>query len=267
MLGHHPELRRELKKKGRRALAKVRDAKKTHYFEAFGTTPAQEAANTRVLWKLVLRVEPEGEDAFDADVEELFGSATTIEPSERRYQFVVLFDPADHDKVVIDWSDEAGRMLDVEQFRERADARVDRMREQGQDFWADRVKAAQDSLAEYMGTDQSKLSADEREDALHAQQQKMRDLMAGNSQQLAQQIKAIQLDSSIPPDQKAAKIRELMAGMGMAVPNVVSPAQPAAAAPDPAATADALTKLADLRDRGVLSDAEFQAQKDKLLGA
>jgi hypothetical protein len=32
-----------------------------------------------------------------------------------------------------------------------------------------------------------------------------------------------------------------------------------------AATADALTKLADLRDRGVLNDEEFQAQKKKLL--
>ena len=32
-----------------------------------------------------------------------------------------------------------------------------------------------------------------------------------------------------------------------------------------AATADALTKLADLHDRGVLTEEEFQAQKDKLL--
>lgn len=31
--------------------------------------------------------------------------------------------------------------------------------------------------------------------------------------------------------------------------------------------ADELTKLADLRDRGVLTDAEFEAQKAKLLGA
>lgn len=30
-------------------------------------------------------------------------------------------------------------------------------------------------------------------------------------------------------------------------------------------TADQLTKLEDLRDRGVLSDAEFEAQKAKLL--
>jgi hypothetical protein len=39
--------------------------------------------------------------------------------------------------------------------------------------------------------------------------------------------------------------------------------QTAVAAPD---VADQLSKLADLRDRGVLTDAEFQQQKAKLLG-
>jgi vacuolar-type H+-ATPase subunit H len=268
MLGHNPKLRRDLQKKGRRAFAKVRDAKKTHYYESFGTTPAQEASNTRVLWKLMLRVEPEGENAFDANVEEFFGSGAIVEPSERHYQFVVLFDPSDHTKVVIDHSDEASRMLDVQQFKEQADARVSRMRERGQDFWADRVQAAQDSLADYVGTDRSKLTADEREDALHAQQQKVREIMAGDSGKRAEQILAIQRDPSILPDQKRARITELMSGMGVAAPNMMIGSQPPAAAPtpDPAATADALTKLAALHDRGVLTDAEFQAQKTKLLG-
>jgi Short C-terminal domain len=31
--------------------------------------------------------------------------------------------------------------------------------------------------------------------------------------------------------------------------------------------ADQLTKLADLRDRGILTETEFQAQKARLLGA
>ena len=268
MLGHHPMLRHELEKNGQRAFAKVREAKKTHYYESFGTTPAQEVQNTRVLWKLVLHVEPEGGDAFDANVEEFFTSNITVEPSERHYQFVVLFDPSDHSKVLIDDSDEASRMLDVELFKERSDAQVSRMREQGQGVMADRVQSAQDSLAQYMATDHSKLSADEREDALHAQQQKMREIMAGDSQQRGQQIMAIQRDPGLSPEEKRAKIMELMAGMGVAVPNMVVGGQPAASAPapDPAATADALTKLADLRDRGVLTDAEFQAQKAKLLG-
>jgi len=48
-------------------------------------------------------------------------------------------------------------------------------------------------------------------------------------------------------------------------------AQPAAAAAPPAAApsgglADELERLATLRDQGTLTDAEFQAQKAKLLG-
>jgi hypothetical protein len=38
-----------------------------------------------------------------------------------------------------------------------------------------------------------------------------------------------------------------------------------AAAESPASTADQLTKLADLRDRHVISDAEFDREKAKIL--
>ena len=38
-----------------------------------------------------------------------------------------------------------------------------------------------------------------------------------------------------------------------------------AAASSPASTADQLTKLADLRDRGVISPAEFDREKAKIL--
>lgn len=44
------------------------------------------------------------------------------------------------------------------------------------------------------------------------------------------------------------------------------PAGVAPSAPAPASVAEELKKLADLRDAGVLSDQEFQAQKAKLLG-
>ena len=50
-----------------------------------------------------------------------------------------------------------------------------------------------------------------------------------------------------------------------------APAPAAAPAPAPAAggedVVDQLEKLADLRDRGVLTDEEFAAQKAKILGA
>ena len=267
MLGFHPKLRHELEKRGRRAFAKVREAKMTHLTEASGNAPADLVQSQKNLWKLVLRVEPEGEEPFEAKLEEWHSSQDKIEPSERHYQFVVLYDPADHTKVVIDHSEEGARMLMVNRVKEKGDARVERMRGRGQNFWADRVQAAQDSLADYISEDHSNLSADEREDAMAAQQQKMRDIMAGDSAQRAEQIRAIQLDATIPPDQKQAKITELMAGLGAPTASMAVGGQAVAggASSDAVTTADALTKLAALHDRGALTDDEFQAQKQKLL--
>jgi hypothetical protein len=268
MLGIHPKLRRDLEKHGLRAFAKVREAKMTHLTEATGNAPADLVQSQKNLWKLVLQVEPEGEEPFEVRLEEWHSSQDKIEPSERHYQFVVLYDPGDHSRVVIDHSDEAARMLMVNRVKEKDAARVKRMRERGQNFWADRVEAAQDSMADYLSEDRSDLSADEREDALAGQQQKMREIMAGDSAQRAEQIRALQLDASIPPDQKQAKIMELMAGLGAPTAGMVVGGQPVADGPssDAAKTADALTKLATLHDRGVLTDDEFQAQKHKLLG-
>jgi hypothetical protein len=68
-----------------------------------------------------------------------------------------------------------------------------------------RYKAAQDSLAAYMSTDQPQLDADERENAPDAQQQKMQEIMAGDAAQRAEQIRVIQLDPSIHPSTRAPK--------------------------------------------------------------
>ena len=57
--------------------------------------------------------------------------------------------------------------------------------------------------------------------------------------------------------QSAAAIRDAMA-------NAFPQTEGASPRPD---VADELTKLADLRDRGVLTDAEFEVQKAKFLGA
>lgn len=47
---------------------------------------------------------------------------------------------------------------------------------------------------------------------------------------------------------------------------VYDSAEPAGAASSSAATIDQLTQLAALRDNGVLTEEEFQREKDKLLG-
>jgi hypothetical protein len=69
---------------------------------------------------------------------------------------------------------------------------------------------------------------------------------------------------SANPDQQTeawadekAKMRAIMAG---------DMEQPTGSPASAVATADALTKLANLRDRGALTEDEFQAQKKKLLG-
>jgi Short C-terminal domain len=268
MLGFHRKLRHDLEKNGQRALAKVREAKRTRVAFATGNAPADQVADQKVLWKLVVQVEPDGQEPFEAKVEEMLSYHMNVEPSERHYRFAVLYDPSDHSKVLIDQSDEGERMLEVSNLKERTDAQVGRMRERGQGFWADRVQAANDSLGKFMSQDDSQLSADEREDARDAQRQKMRDIMAGDSAQRAEQIRAIQLDASIPPDQKRARIMALMAGMGAPTANMVVRGEPIAGgrSSDAATTADALTKLADLHDRGVLTDDEFEKQKQKLLG-
>ncbi|WP_273678379.1 SHOCT domain-containing protein [Erythrobacter fulvus] len=56
-------------------------------------------------------------------------------------------------------------------------------------------------------------------------------------------------------------------GAAQAAGNLAPEAQAPARAPDPASTLDELQKLGDLRDRGILSEEEFEAMKARILGA
>jgi Short C-terminal domain len=221
MLGHHPLLEHELRKKGRRAFAKVLDCRRTHYTETVGS--AAVVGDTRILWSLVLEVEPDGEPPFEAKIDALLPQLWSPEPSAE-LAFPVLYDPEDHTKVVLDQSDEGYRALTEAQSRERVDAEVSRMRSRGQSAWADRYQAAMDSLAEYRRTEDPSANPDLQAQAWADEKAKMRSIMSGGTEQ-----------------------------------QVGGPASGAA-------TAEALTKLANLRDRGALTEDEFQAQKKKLLG-
>lgn len=77
-------------------------------------------------------------------------------------------------------------------------------------------------------------------------------------------LRAISADTSLSPEEKQAKIMELSAGPSARV-FVGGQLAESGAPPGPAANVDALAKLAELRDRGVLTDEEFQAQKRRLL--
>jgi hypothetical protein len=63
-------------------------------------------------------------------------------------------------------------------------------------------------------------------------------------------------------EQKAKAMRGELGGTVIVNGMQISPAPASASQPD---LVDQLTKLAELRDRGALTDAEFQAQKAKLL--
>src|SRR4051794_9458274 len=67
MLGHHPLLQRKPRKSGRRAFATVLESERTKYNETFGNEAL--VSNTTVLWKLEVRVAPDGEAPFDALVD------------------------------------------------------------------------------------------------------------------------------------------------------------------------------------------------------
>jgi hypothetical protein len=257
MFGHHPLLERKLRKEGRRAPAKIREAKRTHWTETVGSDAV--VADTSILWKLVLQVEPEGEPPFRAEVDELFGQMASPSPGAD-YSLMVLYDPHDHSKIVVDHSEEGYRLLGEILQKQRTDARVGVMRERGQDTIADRYAKIHDPALGLFGEEGLSIDPDERKKQLEERRAKIKEIMAGET-----------------ADDRLALIRESQAGFqdklealegALSAQDVLVGGQPAqlGAAAGPAATADALTKLADLRDRGVLNDDEFQAQKKKLLG-
>jgi hypothetical protein len=87
---------------------------------------------------------------------------------------------------------------------------------------------------------------------------------AGGAAGPAEQIRAVAHDPSLSPEEKRARIMELTTGMGAAAKTMFVGGQIVQGGPIDAV--DALAKLADLRDRGVLTGEEFEAQKRKLLG-
>jgi putative oligomerization/nucleic acid binding protein len=224
MLGFHPLLERELRKKGRRALAKVVEAHRGRFGEATGNLPAEQIATTKIHWTLVLSVEPEGEPPFEAKLDDLLGLGYNPLPGDR---LPVLYDPDDHSKVLVDQSDEGVTNLANQDITDRTEATIAKMRAQGLGDIADRYQAVADAgLLTNWSSDPAKLR-----DQIHERQ---------------------------------AEIKELMGGQNVVIGGRPVSAGGAGGAAE--ATADALTKLADLRDRGVLTDEEFQTQKKKLLG-
>ena len=96
MFGSEERLRERLLKEGRQAQAEVVEAKPTT--ASRGNFPP-DRSERRYLWKLRLRVRPEGETGFDIDLKHYFH---VWAPPNEGSTMTVLFDPNDHSKLSID---------------------------------------------------------------------------------------------------------------------------------------------------------------------
>lgn len=189
---------KRLEENGRRANATVLEIASRGMTITHGNDAI--VANTKVVLKTRLRVEPDGEPAFE--VHEKFRFSQFAIPSAGSV-VPVVYDPDDHDKIMLDESPAAVTQAAMSQAGMSADQ-------------MNLVSQLQQAAAS--GVDRSQ----------------MRDM----ARQWAEQHGATVVDGS---------------GFGAPAP---APAE---------SVADQLEKLADLRDRGVLTGAEFEAQKAKLL--
>jgi hypothetical protein len=182
-------LKKQLEENGKRANATVVEIAE----KGMAVTRGAEGvvANTELALKTHLRVQPDDEPEFE--VKKRFSFPQMAVPSAGQ-TIPVIYDPQDHDKIVVDYSPEAQR----------------------------------DAALSAAGVDAGSLS----------------DLM-----NQAQQLRA-----------QAMQAQSGMAGMQM--PGMTPPA-----APQPEADAvDQLERLAKLKESGALTEAEFEAQKAKILG-
>ncbi len=218
----------KLRAGGRSASATILEAEQTHW--AVSRAPDNVVANTQIVWKLKLQVTPTGESPFEAEIEQAWPQLD----SPRVGQVVpVLFDPEDHSKVALDHSDAAQGQAAAEMVESHL----------GPDQAAAIQQFTGASVSELMKAamaDPSGFAAQMRERAAAAQQAAMAQVAAMQAQVAAAQQSA------------AAQ----QAGTAPAAAPAATPAED---------LVDTLAKLADLRDRGVLTDEEFRAQKKRLL--
>ena len=254
MLGYHPLLERSLRKKGRRAFATILSAQRTHLLNTVGDPSV--VSNTTRMWKLVLRVEPERETPFEVKVEAWFGQEEDPRGIER---WPVLYDPNDHNKVIIDDSNEGMQAVVDAKVKERTDSTVATMRSRGQNELARRYQEVfDDGLTTKWSNDPIELREQIRE-----RREKIKEIMAGQTEE--DQLNMIRDNAASFGANAAAQEQQVMKALG---PSLIVNGQPLAPVAGSGATSvpDALTKLANLRDRGVLTDEEFETQKMKLLG-
>lgn len=225
MFGKHTRLERKLRENGRTAPATV--------LECHGTMTITEGnamivSNTQVVCKLRLQVAPPGEPPFEATTSARFSQFGVPDEGD---VLAVLYDPEDHDKVVVDQSTAA-------QLQVATNKQIATFRAMGGDVGS----AIADKLEAARASGRLDVSGDDAE-ALQA------------------------YNAAFAKVVKEAKDALGLGGGPVIAVNgqIVSAGGAAGAAPAPSDPVDEIRKLADLRDRGALTQAEFDAQKAKLL--
>ena len=207
MIGSAGRLEKDLREGGGlTAPAEVTAAKQGRWTRSSGASAADQAMSATVTWKLGLRVTPDGEEPFDAEVKEPYqkmGGGPIVGQT-----LGVLYDPSDHTRVAIDHSSQ-GQVI------------------QALSHMSPEMQAALGSVG------------------------------GGSAQDLVEEAMA-------DPKAFREKMRAGRSGPVVIVAGQQVPGTPAAA--PPMSPTDEIAKLADLRDRGALTDAEFQAQKQRVLG-
>ncbi len=217
MFGSANRLEKKLREGGgKTAPAQITATKKGKVAISTGGDAAQQAASAHVNWKLTLRVTPDNEAPFEAEVKEPYpemGGGPSVGDT-----IGVLYDPNDHSKLVVDHGEEGLVTQVLSHTSDRAKAQMEKVA----------GEPAQDLMREAISDPTA-----------------FREKMWERANQMAADARA-------------------GAAAGSATPNVLIGGVPMTVGrPDPA---DEIAKLADLRDRGALTDEEFQAQKKKILG-
>lgn len=206
MFGHRSKKTRErLEAGGVRAVATVLEISGGRV--SITTGNPQIVANTELPMKVKLRVEPDGQEAFEVEAKMTFPQLGVPRPGGT---IAVLFDPDDHDTVILDQTTRGGLSLAADQIRARAEE-----------------------------TDRPELDS------------------------VADLVEQATSGGQIDIEGLQRQIREQFAPGGAAAPDLSAFFPTAAAPEDPV---DKLAKLADLKEKGLLTEEEFNTQKARILG-
>ena len=200
--------RRKLSEVGLRAFADVLAAEQSAMSVTMGNPNLVD--NSQVRWKLTLRVTPENEPPFEAQLHALLPQTTRPHPGTR---LPVLYDPKDHSRVQLD-------------HRPAVDTAVDAITSARPDLAGAQV------MGMPMGDVIRQAMADPN--AFRAEMMRRGAQMQQQAYEAAQAAQAAQAVPTTPPPSS-----------------------------DPI---DRLERLAALKERGLLTDEEFEQQKRKILG-